>query len=799
MDRVMGRAFSILAVAALIGCGDDGSREDDVEEDASVEEGPAAGRGGRGGNGGRGGTGGARAGNGGSASGAGGASGSASGSSCDDLDCKEPATCKETDGRASCACPEGYDDVNGDGSQCEDDNECASAEDNDCAPRAKCENKPGGYECKCPEPAYTGDGKTCGCAEGYAEEEGFCVGDDGKACEDDLDCKNGNCESGICCAQACNVPGAECKTAEGATCKDGKTCEYPTAPNGADCEDGNFCLAGSKCEDGQCKAGTEPVTCNDENPCTDDSCDPAQGCRAMPNTASCDDSNACTSSDVCANGSCSGTLSVTCDSEVDQCNAGMCDPATGDCKKVPVADGTACDDANSCTLTDRCNAGSCGGEGNACGRNASACAPGTTNTCTCNDGFLAEDGLCVPETNECDDDPCSPNATCFDPSNGGGDVECTCEAGFEGDGRTCTATEPCAGNPCGADRGTCTPGAAGTYTCACSPGFRAVGEGTELTCGCDLSGTFVARTSLEFVWSNMDGIEDGEDDAFTWSILRADYNDDGDLELESINCGDSEIDYCGTGIAVLGPEAYAQYGDVKALGISSAPVTNIIVENLEGQPNTPFVTPMFATLSGISLADPLGPWPVNRRDVEGGAGEFDGSALNGARWVDHDADGFFGYTTYAVPPGGVSNQGDGPRPLKNYGARSEVCPRNNPNGERLAYAYPPAIEGLATVRRVKRFYSANRSTSSYDGTIESCDRITGNVRGPNNGRINYEAVIGGCIRDNNGGDVACSPAVLDFLQEPAGGSQTANSATFVMERVEDAATMCPAVRAHDFN
>ena len=107
---------------------------------------------------------------------------------CKSLSCKEPAQCEEKDGKARCACPKGYEYVKGDGSECKDIDECDKGED-DCDKRAKCENKPGGFECKCPSPAYVGDGKKCGCAEGYKEEDGYCEAPDGKGCEDNADCR----------------------------------------------------------------------------------------------------------------------------------------------------------------------------------------------------------------------------------------------------------------------------------------------------------------------------------------------------------------------------------------------------------------------------------------------------------------------------------------------------------------------------------------------------------------------------------------------------------------------------------
>jgi hypothetical protein len=66
----------------------------------------------------------------------------------------------------------------------------------------------------------------------------------------------------------------------------------------------------------------------------------------------------------------------------DACHtAGMCDPKTGACGQVPVADGTPCSDGNACNGVETCQAGvctpgtppACGGGGNGC--TASVCDP----------------------------------------------------------------------------------------------------------------------------------------------------------------------------------------------------------------------------------------------------------------------------------------------------------------------------------------------------------------------------------------------------------------------------------------
>ena len=701
---------------------------------------------------------------------------------CKALSCKAPAECAEKDGKARCACPKGYEDVKGDGSECKDVDECDKGDD-DCDKRAKCENKPGGFECKCPSPAYTGDGKKCGCADGYKDHDGYCEAPDGKACEDNLDCQSAHCVSRICCADACSSPGAECLSAEGATCEDGHTCKYPVSKDGSACEDGDACTNGSTCKEGKCQKGTQPQDCDDKNPCTDDACDSKVGCKNQNNTAACDDKNPCTLTDACKNGSCQSTGVKDCASANDACNKGVCDPGSGECKKQPTADGMLCDDANSCTKTDACKGGSCTGDGNACGPNATACTAGAPNTCACASGYHESAGLCVPDNDECQQNPCGANADCFDASNNANDAKCTCKKGYEGDPKAgCTAQNPCADNPCGEGRGTCTNGTGGNYTCACSAGFRAVGG----KCVCDMQGTFAVRNELKLSWSNQMGIADGSGSTYSWSIARQNYDAQGNLALEILSCGDSNLDLCGTGVRLVGipPEGYAQYVPI-AVWDNNTNGSQLEFKLDAPLPGSPYKSPNFAALQGISLSDPLGTWPASRKDVQGGS-DFDGSATNGARWIDTDGDTFFGLTTYAVGPNGAPADGSALAPLENFTGTSTQC--------KLPYNYPPALDGLTT-RRIKRFSSANRVVSAFDGKLDSCDAISGNVTGPDDGRVHFDIRIGNCVRvDLNGAnEAACNASLIDNLDTTQTPNQV-DADTFVMKRVANNIT-CKEVRA----
>src|SRR6266550_6549236 len=81
--------------------------------------------------------------------------------------------------------------------------------------------------------------------------------------------------------------------------------------------------------------------------------------------ADCDDFDPCTS-DTCSAGVCShgnapnntscGTVCTT----GGRCSSGVCSGGT------PIANGTACDDANACTYNDACSAGACTGTAYSC-------------------------------------------------------------------------------------------------------------------------------------------------------------------------------------------------------------------------------------------------------------------------------------------------------------------------------------------------------------------------------------------------------------------------------------------------
>lgn len=91
-------------------------------------------------------------------------------------------------------------------------------------------------------------------------------------------------------------------------------------------------------------------------------CDPGTGQCSNPSKAdgsACDDGDSCTQVDGCEGGVCVGGQPVVCEG-VTQCHGlGACDPGTGVCTYEEAPDDSPCDDGNTCTLQERCRAGSC--------------------------------------------------------------------------------------------------------------------------------------------------------------------------------------------------------------------------------------------------------------------------------------------------------------------------------------------------------------------------------------------------------------------------------------------------------
>lgn len=102
--------------------------------------------------------------------------------------------------------------------------------------------------------------------------------------------------------------------------------------------------------------------CDDGDECTEDSCEPEAGCINEPLTGTaCDDADVCTLADHCDAGECVGAP-IDCD-DGELCTTDSCDP-TGGC--VFYTNTLPCDDGDPCTVNDECSQGDCVGFGVPC-------------------------------------------------------------------------------------------------------------------------------------------------------------------------------------------------------------------------------------------------------------------------------------------------------------------------------------------------------------------------------------------------------------------------------------------------
>lgn len=297
--------------------------------------------------------------------------------------------------------------------------------------------------------------------------DGSVEADGGARCATDSDCAHLSSECGTA---TCNTATGACETTAG-------------VPDGTACDDGSACTTGDQCVAGAC-TGAEMDCSALDGVCEVGECNPETGsCVAAPlaDGAACDDADPCTAGDACASGECVPDGPTDCSSLTDSCNVGMCDAAAGGCVAVPLSEGASCDDGDACTTGDSCSSGVCGGVGRDCSHLDDECAAGTCNPSTgsCEamavaDGTLCDDGDGCTTTDRCSagvcagssaldcshlDDQC--NAGACDPGTG------TCHAEPVADGTSCSDGDSCTvSDACSA--GVCT----GTNTCCGIHDFR---------------------------------------------------------------------------------------------------------------------------------------------------------------------------------------------------------------------------------------------------------------------------------------------------------------------------------------
>ena len=217
-------------------------------------------------------------------------------------------------------------------------------------------------------PKDCGEADACGGAGVCIPSTGECVRElepNGTPCDDDDRCSTvDTCRDGVCTGSVpldCSTTNP-CRIATG--CAPDAGCLYVDQPLGAPCNDGDACTSADHCAAGVCTSTTS-VTCVALDQCHDPGvCDPVSGCSNPPKSdgASCDDGDACTIVATCEGGACAASVTVQCPLSPSACLAnGQCDAASGECFFPPMADGTGCNDQNTCTTADACVAGQCAG------------------------------------------------------------------------------------------------------------------------------------------------------------------------------------------------------------------------------------------------------------------------------------------------------------------------------------------------------------------------------------------------------------------------------------------------------
>lgn len=233
----------------------------------------------------------------------------------------------------------------------------------------------------------------------------------GSACSDgDLCTRTDSCQGGVCLGASPVTCSASDQCHLAGTC-DSTTglCSDPVKKDGSACSDGDLCTQTDTCQAGEC-SGADPVKCTALDQChVVGTCDPDTGACSNPNKtngAACSDGSLCTQTDTCQSGACTGSSPKSCPAS-DQCHsAGTCDAATGDCSNPEKPDRTPCDDGKTCTASDQCTGGKCGGS-------AVVCDDGIS----CSVDSCGEPGGCKVDLSQCG---CTSDAKCDDgnPCNG---------------------------------------------------------------------------------------------------------------------------------------------------------------------------------------------------------------------------------------------------------------------------------------------------------------------------------------------------------------------------------------------
>ncbi|SPP80067.1 blast:Fibrillin-1, partial [Drosophila guanche] len=413
---------------------------------------------------------------------------------CDELhgpfgSCGQNATCSNTAGGYSCACPPGY---SGDPhSKCVDVDECRTG--SKCGSGAECVNMPGGgYTCRCPEHTIADPDPSVRCVPivSCTTNEncpGNAICDETKRClcpEPNIgnDCRH-PCETQDCGAHA------QCMLANGQAqclCAPGYT-GNAALPGG--CNDIDECRANPCAEKAICTNTAGGYLCQCPGGSSGDAY--REGC-ATSKSVGCSEANPCAAGESCVQDSYTGNSVCICRQgyernpengqcqDLDECSALRGKSACGLnalCKNLPGSYECRCPQGHTgnpfimceiCStpecqcqapyklLGNACVLAGCSSGGQACPSGAECISiAGGVSYCACPKGYQTQpDGTCT-DVNECEErgtQLCAFGAQCV---NQAGGYTCHCPDGYLGDAynglcapaqRKCAADKECASN-----------------------------------------------------------------------------------------------------------------------------------------------------------------------------------------------------------------------------------------------------------------------------------------------------------------------------------------------------------------
>ena len=317
-----------------------------------------------------------------------------------------------------------------DGALCDDKNKCTEG---DVCIAGSCD--PGENTCLCKA--------TADCAKN----------EDGNLCNGTLFCNKatGGCQLNPATVVSC--PSVDDTACSKNTCQPKTGQCAVTAIDGALCDDGNPCTPNEQCTGGKCAASANTCVCQKDADC-----------------AAKDDGNLCNGTLYCDTKqfpyvcALNPASVVSCPSVNDSgCLKNLCQPATGQCKAVPLPNGATCDaDSTDCTAGDTCSNGACNPGSSVCQCQTDGDCAGYENGDPC-DGTL----YCNKVSNTClvnpatvvfcpfgQDTACARNAC--DKQTGACAMKPINETlSCDADGSPCTPYDSCANGKCVAGSNVC--------------------------------------------------------------------------------------------------------------------------------------------------------------------------------------------------------------------------------------------------------------------------------------------------------------------------------------------------------